>query len=156
MAAVITTTITAQRGTCPKLAATPPRIAAVSPGTTKPTKRASSTKTMSPTSPSTLQVGALRMWSTIALTTASQGARRILGAGRAGDAATRSGRSGDDGGRPWEVPVGSGTGQDPRGWTGSGPRLQPMTGALRHQEVRPTRSYYRQCSRRGKPQAVLT
>src|SRR5689334_25385208 len=73
----MTTARTAASGTCPSDAATPPRMATVSPGTTKPTKIASSTKTTVPTTRSTSQTGAwstsLVMVSSRALTEGSSG-----------------------------------------------------------------------------------
>src|SRR3954454_5183727 len=58
MAAATTTTITAATDTCERLAATPPRMAAVSPGRTNPTNSASSAKTKSATTDRTAHVGA--------------------------------------------------------------------------------------------------
>src|SRR5262245_53551955 len=49
MAATTTTMMTPYRGTLPLCAATPPRMAAVSPGITNPTKSASSARTTRPT-----------------------------------------------------------------------------------------------------------
>jgi hypothetical protein len=49
MAASTTTMHMTTRDTLPRLAATPPRMAAVSPGSTNPTNRASSAKTSRPT-----------------------------------------------------------------------------------------------------------
>ena len=51
IAATTTTVSTAHSGTWPRLAATPPRIATVSPGTTKPKNRASSMNTRVPRRP---------------------------------------------------------------------------------------------------------
>src|ERR1700712_731865 len=58
IAAATTTTITAATDTCERLAATPPRIAAVSPGSTNPTNSASSAKTTSATTDRTAPRGA--------------------------------------------------------------------------------------------------
>src|SRR3954451_23339988 len=98
IAAAITTTRTAGSVTCPSLAATPARRATVSPGSTNPTKRASSAATSRPATTSTVQPGNPRRRSTTALTV--RGPRTTATAGRRSRAMPAKGRHGDGRGDP--------------------------------------------------------
>src|SRR3954451_7576334 len=98
IAAAITTTRTAGSVTCPSLAATPARRATVSPGSTNPTKRASSAATSRPATTSTVQPGNPRRRSTTALT--ARGPRTTATAGRRSRAMPAEGRHGDGRGDP--------------------------------------------------------
>src|SRR5258705_10174083 len=80
IAAPTTTTIITGRDTCPRLAATPPSTATVSPGTTKPTNNASSTNTSRPTSPYTAKPCKPRSQLVSPVMTATRPSQQVPGA----------------------------------------------------------------------------
>src|SRR3954452_21621144 len=80
IAAQTTTAIITGRDTWPRLAATPPSTATVSPGTTKPTNSASSTNTSRPTSPYTAKPCSPSSQSVNRVMTAAGSSPEVLGA----------------------------------------------------------------------------